>query len=559
MPHNSDLRGGTRESTAGPVPQVPQLPAAVLALLRCPVCRGPVDAGREVAQCRAAACHARYPVAGGVPVLIDDGQSVFRADDVAAQLRTVGVVPAAGPLSYTDVVRRLTPSIDHNRRRQAALERLVSLCRSGKNGELRILLITGLQGPDPQRPLPRWESAQPAVVVNAAVLPCQNPAISCDPQRLPFEDKSFDAVVVLDVLHQAVDPRACAGEIHRVLVDKGLVYADSPFVQPAYQGPHDFQRFTLLGHRRIFRRFEEIESGEGAGPGAGLAWAWRSFLGSLSNSRVMSFLLRTLGSFTGFFLQYLDPMLKNRPASLDGAASVYFLGSSSEKTLSDQELVAGYRGRVRTYWTPAALRPATEVFSAWAAAGLDGEMARVHAPAVREMVQAAMSALAGTGDVRAIDVGCGNGWVVRMLRKHPVCRAASGVDGSAEMIAKARSLDPEGDYVLADIVKWTPAARVNLVHAMEVIYYLDDPIAFLRRVRCEWLEPGGVVILGVDHYAENEASLAWPESLGVRMTTLSEADWHAGLCAAGFSDVRVWRAGSNGGAGTLAMLARAPL
>jgi trans-aconitate methyltransferase len=177
---------------------------------------------------------------------------------------------------------------------------------------------------------------------------------------------------------------------------------------------------------------------------------------------------------------------------------------------------------------------------------------------VREMVEAAMSALAGTASVAAIDIGCGNGWVVRMLRKYPACSSVTGVDGSAAMIAKARSMDPEGDYVLADLSEWTPPTRVNLIHGMEVLYYLEDPVAFLRRIRTEWLEPGGIIVLGVDHYAENKTSLGWPEWLGVRMATLSEAEWRAGLCEAGFSEVRLWRAAPRGGAGTLAMLARAP-
>jgi predicted TPR repeat methyltransferase len=274
---------------------------------------------------------------------------------------------------------------------------------------------------------------------------------------------------------------------------------------------------------------------------------------------MLRFGLRTCGSFTGFFLQYLDPAIHDRPASHDAAASVYFLGHRSDSSLSDQELVAGYRGSARTLVAAVALRPATEVFSTWAAEGWDQAMAEGHERAVREMIDAAMSALGAASGITAIDIGCGNGWVVRMLRKHRVFRWVTGVDGSADMITKARKIDPEGDYVLAALSTWTPPTRVNLVHGMEVLYYLADPVAFLHRVRDEWLEPGGVVILGVDHYTENKPSLAWPGRLGVRMTTLSETDWRAGLHAAGFSDVRVWRAAARGETGTLAMLGRAPL
>lgn len=530
-------------------------PATDFALLRCPACLGRVSVGDDAAQCQDRSCGIRYPVVDGVAVLLDDNRSVFRAADIAAELDRARR-PANPKPSLSRLIRRLTPAIDHNHQRLPALSRLISRCRAQGQRRLRVLVISGFQAPERSGPLRRWENAE---VLHAAVLPQARPAVSCDPQRLPFEDQTFDAVVALDVLHQVPSPTACTEEIHRVLKSQGLVYAESPFVRPVHQSSNDFHRFTPLGHRRVFRRFEEIESGAGAGPGAALAWAWRSFFGSLGESRAVSLVLRTCASFTSFFLQRLDPMLKGRAASLDAAASVYFMGYRSDATLSDRELVAGYRGRAWAGWRPAEVRPATEVFSAWAAAGWDQNMAATHAPAVRELLDAAMSALVGAAGVTAIDIGCGNGWVVRTLRKHPACRAVTGVDGSAAMIAKARSLDPEGDYVLADLSHWRPLERVNLVHGMEVLYYLDDPVAFLRRICDEWLEPGGVVVLGIDHYAENEPSLVWPGRLRVRMVTWTEAAWRAALRAAGFSEVRLWRVASKGEAGTLAMMARAPI
>jgi SAM-dependent methyltransferase len=548
-----DFGSETGKSVNGATPGTPQPSDFVLALLRCPGCRGLVRPTGIAMQC--IGCGTLYPLVNGVPVLIDDTRSVFRAADIAAEIRAADS-EAGAKASLSDFVRRLTPGIDHNYRKRRALSRMASLCKTQHDGRARILVLWGLQGHSVTRDPPRWDNSD---LVHAAVLPQPGAAVSCDPQQLPFADQSFDALLAFDVLHQVLNPDACAAEIHRVLVARGLVYAETPFVQPVHQSAYDFQRFTSLGHRRVFRHFEEVESGVGAGPGAALAWAWRSLLGSLGRSRFSRFALRTCGNFTGFFLHYLDAALHDRPASHDAAASVYFLGHRSQVALSDQELVAGYRGAARTPRTAAAIRPATEVFSAWAAAGRDQGMAKTHAPAVHEMLDAAISALRGATNVTAIDIGCGNGWVVRMLRKRSVCSSVTGVDGSAAMIAKARSLDPEGDYVLADLSHWTPSARVNLVHSMEVLYYLNDPAAFLRRVCNEWLEPGGVAILGIDHYAENEPSLVWPGRLGVRMTTWPEDAWRSALYAAGFSDVRTWRAAPRGKAGTLAMLARAPL
>jgi len=40
-------------------------------------------------------------------------------------------------------------------------------------------------------------------------------------------------------------------EIHRVLKDDGLVYAETPFMQQVHEGPYDFTRFTESGHRYL--------------------------------------------------------------------------------------------------------------------------------------------------------------------------------------------------------------------------------------------------------------------------------------------------------------------
>ncbi len=46
---------------------------------------------------------------------------------------------------------------------------------------------------------------------------------------------------------------------------------------------------------------------------------------------------------------------------------------------------------------------------------------------------------------RVLDVGCGEGWLVRRLARDVGCEAA-GVDGSAELIAAARGEDDAGTY-----------------------------------------------------------------------------------------------------------------
>ena len=110
-------------------------------------------------------------------------------------------------------------------------------------------------------------------------------ALVCDAHQIPFEQETFDGVIVQAVLEHVADPAACVEEIHRVLKVRGLVYSDTPFMQQVHAAGHDFSRFTHVGQRRLFRKFEEVASGVTCGPGMALAWAYQYFLLSFVQSK----------------------------------------------------------------------------------------------------------------------------------------------------------------------------------------------------------------------------------------------------------------------------------
>ncbi len=198
------------------------------------------------------------------------------------------------------------------------------------------------------------------------------------------------------------------------------------------------------------------------------------------------------------------------------------------------------------------MKEATDVFSDWAEQGKDLGMERGHATAVSEMLKAAIENL--PQPFSAIDIGCGNGWVVRKLTTLGAIRA-EGVDGAKQMILKAREIDPQGTYHEAQLPEWTPDNPFDFVHTMEFLYYLKNPEEMLSKIHDEWLNPGGWLVAGVDHYSEHEASLKWPEQLNVHMTTMSIQDWEKAMQNAGFQNLKIWQtASSENFPGTLAML-----
>ena len=181
----------------------------------------------------------------------------------------------------------------------------------------------------------------------------------------------------------------------------------------------------------------------------------------------------------------------------------------------------------------------TTVFGEWAAIGRDERMAKGHEVAVKNMLD---YALKGLDNYSFIDAGCGNGWVVRLVKAHKGCVVAAGVDGAQMMIEKALSIDPTGAYYHADLGNWAPNRKVDVVHSMEVVYYLYDPKGFVANVYKNWLKENGRLIVGLDFYKENTVSHSWPEDCGVSiMQLLPEATWIGFFKDAGFSNVQSWR------------------
>ncbi|MBU03949.1 MAG: nodulation protein S NodS [Euryarchaeota archaeon] len=200
------------------------------------------------------------------------------------------------------------------------------------------------------------------------------------------------------------------------------------------------------------------------------------------------------------------------------------------------------------------IRDATDVFSEWALRGRDEGMESGHAKSVNEMLEIAIPEL--KTPFSAIDVGCGNGWLCRKLASLDDCNKVVGIDGSKEMIAKAKQKG-EGEFHLATLPGWQPPQKFDLIHSMEFLYYLKEPLEILKIFFNEWLEDQGILIAGIDHYLENTASHDWPQSLNVHMTTLSEEQWKQGMIDAGFIDVEIRRVGVKSGfVGTLAIFGR---
>jgi SAM-dependent methyltransferase len=312
---------------------VPEL-ADVVELLRCPACACDLAGAGSTFACRR--CGKRYPVVAGRPVLIDEDKSIFNHAEYHPP------VIQAATTGLRAWVRRLpSPSVNLSAVRSfATMARLLAQ----RTNPLVLVVGGGVQG----KGMSEIAKVPGIRLINIDPSPGSNAVIYGDAHDLPFADGSVDAVIVQAVLEHVVDPQRCVAEIHRVLTPGGLVYSETPFMQQVHLRGFDFTRFTHLGHRRLFRWFDEVESGVVAGPGTALAWSWRYFLASLSSVPVISSALYSIGRVTGFAFEQVDHVLRQRPGAIDAASCTYFLGSRAETPIDDRAVIAGYRGQRRT-------------------------------------------------------------------------------------------------------------------------------------------------------------------------------------------------------------------
>ena len=132
-----------------------------------------------------------------------------------------------------------------------------------------------------------------------------------------------------------------------------------------------------------------------------------------------------------------------------------------------------------------------------------------------------------------LDVGCGNGWTVRMMAQYEECRRAVGIDRSPAMIDRANAMGgPKEEYAVAAMEEWD-SQPFDIVFSMESLYYSTSVRAALSNVY-SLLVPGGVFVCGTDFYTENTGTTTWKDRIGHTMHLLSEKQWLDMFKKAGF-------------------------
>lgn len=283
-------------------------------------------------------CGSAFPAVNGIPVLINEGNSVFRISDYLHTESAYGGASAyAGSLDRRSGLRQLYRRFMHAVAEAPAVRMQFDVQDAMRQvreavPQPKILVIgagdTTLDGP----------------VTYTDVAFGKNVQCIADAHDLPFEDASFDACTVCAVLEHVADPQRCVAEIVRVLRPGGYVFSETPFMQPVHMGAHDFTRFSYLGHRRLFRQFDDIQSGIAGGPCAAAGLALRYALTSLTNRPSMHKWLKMLGLLVTYPFRWLDRISLSHASAYDSASAFYFFGILRPDPIPDRELLQHYRG-----------------------------------------------------------------------------------------------------------------------------------------------------------------------------------------------------------------------
>jgi 2-polyprenyl-3-methyl-5-hydroxy-6-metoxy-1,4-benzoquinol methylase len=131
----------------------------------------------------------------------------------------------------------------------------------------------------------------------------------------------------------------------------------------------------------------------------------------------------------------------------------------------------------------------------------------------------------------ALDVGCGcSDRFIRLLKSHGY--EVEGLDVSAQMIALAKTRNPDVTFYHADVCEWMPRKQYDFITAWDSIWHVPmDRCESVLRKLCGALTSGGVFIWttgGLDRPEEKQDSSMGPpvyySVLGITKTLQVVAD-----------------------------------
>ncbi|HEV2521540.1 MAG TPA: class I SAM-dependent methyltransferase [Candidatus Acidoferrales bacterium] len=177
-----------------------------------------------------------------------------------------------------------------------------------------------------------------------------------------------------------------------------------------------------------------------------------------------------------------------------------------------------------------------EEFNRWAETGLGEGLEEDHLPIVLPVLDQMKLAR----DDNVLDVGCGAGWLARLIAERVPEGRVVGMDIADEMVRRARRnyLAVENAMFVIGGVDEIPWDANFFSHAISVesAYYWPEPARGLREIHRVMREGGSAWIL-INYYLENVHSHHFAELFATPTHLLSAEGWEALFREAGFHSI----------------------
>jgi 2-polyprenyl-3-methyl-5-hydroxy-6-metoxy-1,4-benzoquinol methylase len=164
----------------------------------------------------------------------------------------------------------------------------------------------------------------------------------------------------------------------------------------------------------------------------------------------------------------------------------------------------------------------SKLFDVWANTGRSEEMEKGHGTTVNQF----LDKLYFKENFKFLDIGCGNGWIVRKMSKKSSCIKAIGIDKSKMMIknAKSKISSEKESYFITELESWDTKEKFDVIFSMESLYY-SVPMEFALEKVFKLLKKNGIFYCGTDFYSDNTLTTRWVKDMNIPMDLRSEKEW----------------------------------
>lgn len=301
--------------------------------LSCLECRGKLGVW-DLGVLRCESCGERYASTKTGKYIVVAANSVFANNCLAENAESLVERRALKASPVARLIKRFI--FPPSKRCVRARERFIEIMESGGAEKSQVLIVGGgTLGSGVSSLLSSPHISTTSVDVYDSIFV----DLLADAHDLPFQNKQFDGVWVQAVLEHVIDPARVSSEITRVLKTKGILYSEIPFMQDVHEGAYDFTRFTLTGHRNLFRSFKVLASGSVDEGHTQISWALRSYIRTIP---ILSSLATV--AFYGFAM-LLRPLaiFQKKRRILDSASSTFLLCEKENVTVKDQDIIDFYQ------------------------------------------------------------------------------------------------------------------------------------------------------------------------------------------------------------------------